>query len=164
MDINKKNMSLSEKRQMLANLLLNLYRKHQIMESSKLYYDNELYKLIRDLLAVISDDDQANVLALRSYDALQDDESRRIHACLFLCKCIGISDIAGMCAEFEALKGAENTIRRCKPKLAVCIYHKPSDVVEIPALIMNFFPEYKLYIRQHHARVLTEIVLYALPQ
>ena len=322
MDANQQNTGFSEKRQTLTKLLLNFYSKYKNVESPKLYSDDELYKLIRDLLAVVSDNNQMNILALRSYDALQDDESRQIYACLFLCRCIGVADIAGVFAElflvilknrlmekgkdlsdyddydcdfflgkqyfslpqvkllrgdnevfidcgaydggtiknfvefsggkynkiysfepiprlyeealrniknadiqrveliqkgvwsheavlnfadigtgsmiceggpipvnvvaidevvpkdekvtfikmdvegaeFEALMGAENTIRRCKPKLAVCLYHKPSDVVEIPALITSFSPEYKFYIRQHHARILTETVLYALPQ
>jgi len=325
MNVNQENISLSAKRQVFIDLLLNLYGKYQDDQLRDLYFDDELYRLIRCLLAVISDDNQANTLALCSYDALQDDESKRIFACLFLCRCAGVNDMAGACAEmlltvlkdrlaekgkdlsnydnydqnfflgksyfslpqvkslsdmcgskevfidcgaydgrtikdfvefcgdkynkiysfepiprlyektmqnikkagiqrveliqkgvwsrkavlnfadigmgslihargaipvevvaidevvpkdeevtfikmdvegaeFEALKGAENTIRRCKPKLAICIYHEPSDVIEIPALIMSFFSGYKLYIRQHNARMLTEIVLYALPQ
>jgi len=69
-------------------------------------------------------------------------------------------DIEG--AEFEALRGAENTIRRCKPILAICIYHKPHDIIEIPTLISYFYPEYKFYIR-HHLPFHWETVLYALP-
>ncbi|MCL2844479.1 MAG: FkbM family methyltransferase [Chitinivibrionia bacterium] len=68
-------------------------------------------------------------------------------------------DIEG--AELEALKGAENTIRRCKPKLAICIYHKPMDVIEIPAFIISLVPEYKFYIR-HHSLGKNETVLYAI--
>jgi len=69
-------------------------------------------------------------------------------------------DVEG--AEMEALKGAANTIRRCKPKLAVCIYHKPQDIIEIPTYIMALCPEYKLYIRHHFING-WETVLYALP-
>jgi len=67
-------------------------------------------------------------------------------------------DIEG--AELNALKGAEQTIRKCKPKLAICIYHKPEDVWEIPSLLLEFVPDYKFYIRHydfHHI----ETVLYA---
>jgi len=67
-------------------------------------------------------------------------------------------DIEG--AELEALKGAERIIREQKPKLAICIYHKPEDIYEIPMFIKSFVPEYKIYIRHHHdAR--SETVLYA---
>jgi len=319
------NRDVIKKRQMFIGLLLNLYDKYAGGQLSKLYLDDELYRLIRCLLAVISDDDKANVLALRSFDALQDEESKCIYACLFLYRCVGVSDITVLFAEmvlkglkkrlmekgknlndygdygwdffcgksyfslpqmkllssvrggnevfidcgaydgetikdfvefcggkydkiysfepiprsykyalqaiknagiqrveliqkgvwshkavlnfadigqasrindkgaipvevvaidevvpkdekvtfikmdvegaeFEALKGAENTIRRCRPNLAICIYHVPTDVVEIPALIMSFLPEYKFYIRHHHITLMQEIVLYALPQ
>jgi len=40
-------------------------------------------------------------------------------------------DVEG--AELAALRGAEATIRRCRPRIAVAIYHRPQDWVEIPA-------------------------------
>ncbi|MCI9577213.1 MAG: FkbM family methyltransferase [Oscillibacter sp.] len=67
-------------------------------------------------------------------------------------------DIEG--AELESLQGARKTIRRDRPKLAVCIYHKPEDMIEIPLYIKELVPEYKLYIR-HHSNSGTETVLYA---
>lgn len=70
-------------------------------------------------------------------------------------------DVEG--AELESLKGAEKTIERCKPKLAICIYHKPKDMIEIPMFIKKLVPDYKLYIR-HHSNGEGETVLYAMPQ
>jgi FkbM family methyltransferase len=67
-------------------------------------------------------------------------------------------DIEG--AELNALKGAEKTIIKHKPKLAICIYHKPEDVWEIPNLLLDFVPDYKFYIR-HYSFNDTETVLYA---
>ena len=67
-------------------------------------------------------------------------------------------DIEG--AELEALKGSKKVIQRDKPRLAICIYHKPEDMTEIPLYIKELVPEYKLYIR-HHSNAGTETVLYA---
>ena len=71
-------------------------------------------------------------------------------------------DVEG--AELESLKGAKKTIQRDKPKLAICIYHKPEDMTEIPLYIKELVPEYKLYIR-HYSNYQWETVLYAvMPQ
>lgn len=69
-------------------------------------------------------------------------------------------DVEG--AELESLKGAAKTIRRDRPKLAICIYHKTEDMVEIPLFIKELAPEYKLYVRMHENNG-DETVLYALP-
>lgn len=68
-------------------------------------------------------------------------------------------DIEG--SEMNALRGAENTIRKWKPKLAICVYHKPWDVVEIPNYIKSLVPDYNLFLR-HHAFSYNETVLYAI--
>lgn len=67
-------------------------------------------------------------------------------------------DIEG--AELEALKGAAETIKRNRPKLAVCVYHKPGDLFEIPLFLKSLAPEYRFYLRQHQP-VACETVLYA---
>lgn len=69
-------------------------------------------------------------------------------------------DVEG--SELESLKGAKNIIRRDRPKLAICIYHKPEDSVTIPLYIKSLVPGYKLYIR-HHSNGAGETVLYAMP-
>jgi len=68
-------------------------------------------------------------------------------------------DIEG--SELEALKGAKEVIQRDKPKLAICIYHKPEDMTEIPLYIKELVPEYRLFIR-HYSNWETETVLYAI--
>lgn len=67
-------------------------------------------------------------------------------------------DIEG--AEFDALIGAEETIRRFKPRLAISIYHRPEDMVEIPKLIRQMCPGYRFRFG-HHSIGNGESVLYA---
>lgn len=68
-------------------------------------------------------------------------------------------DVEG--AELEALKGAEKSIRNYHPKLAISIYHKPEDVDEIPRLLLEYYPDYKFYLR-HYSLMNSETILYAL--
>lgn len=70
-------------------------------------------------------------------------------------------DIEG--AEISALKGAYNIIQKYRPKLAVCIYHLPSDLWEIILYIKENFPFYNLSVRTHQYDGL-DFVLYAIPK
>ncbi|WP_066494965.1 FkbM family methyltransferase [Abyssisolibacter fermentans] len=67
-------------------------------------------------------------------------------------------DIEG--SELEALKGAAKIIKRFKPKLAISIYHKAEDLIEIPNFILELVPEYKLYI-SHKCNDWCETILFA---
>lgn len=67
-------------------------------------------------------------------------------------------DIEG--AELDALRGAEEIIKRNHPKLTICIYHSDEDMIRIAEYIHGLVPEYKLFVR-HHTRYGTETVLYA---
>jgi FkbM family methyltransferase len=68
-------------------------------------------------------------------------------------------DVEG--AENEALKGMNGTIRRCRPKLAICIYHKAYDYVDIPEYILSLVPEYKIYMR-HYTDTYFESIMFAM--
>lgn len=67
-------------------------------------------------------------------------------------------DIEG--AELECLKGAEETIKKFKPELAVCLYHDIKHFVSIPEYLHSIMPEYEFYLK-HHTIHLAETVLYA---
>ena len=62
--------------------------------------------------------------------------------------------------EYKMLLGAEKTIKKYKPRLAICIYHNATDFYSIPLLVKEFRPDYKLMIR-HHSLKITETLLYA---
>jgi FkbM family methyltransferase len=67
-------------------------------------------------------------------------------------------DVEG--AELEALKGAEATIRRDAPKLAVSVYHQLHDMWSIPQWIDSLEMGYRFYLR-HFTIHAEETVLFA---
>lgn len=67
-------------------------------------------------------------------------------------------DVEG--AELAALKGAENTVRKCHPKLIICLYHKPVDMYEIPLYLKSIAPEYH-FLLTHSSCQFIDTVLYA---
>jgi FkbM family methyltransferase len=67
-------------------------------------------------------------------------------------------DIEG--AEIAALFGMQETIKRYKPKLAISVYHKDSDLIEVPEIIQSLEIGYRLYLRQHYPSG-SDTVLYA---
>ena len=66
-------------------------------------------------------------------------------------------------AELEALRGSRKSIAKWHPRLAISGYHRPTDLWQIPALIRDLDPHYKLYLRQHDGGVI-ETVVYALTE
>jgi FkbM family methyltransferase len=67
-------------------------------------------------------------------------------------------DIEG--AELNALKGAEKTIRTHKPRLAISVYHRADDVIDIPAYIQELDPGYEFFL-DHFTIYGEETVLFA---
>ncbi len=65
-------------------------------------------------------------------------------------------DIEGY--ELDTLKGAVNILSQYHPKLAICLYHLPQDLFEIPLFLSKF--SYKIQIRQHLG-MMYDTVLYA---
>jgi FkbM family methyltransferase len=52
------------------------------------------------------------------------------------------TDLEG--SEMPALRGAVETIKRCRPKLALSLYHKPEDLKEIPEFVESLDMGYNL--------------------
>jgi hypothetical protein len=67
-------------------------------------------------------------------------------------------DIEG--AEPNALRGAEQTLRKYKPNLAIAIYHSLSDFVKIPEYLSSLGLGYKFYLG-HFTIHEEETILYA---
>ena len=80
-------------------------------------------------------------------------------------------DIEG--AELSVLKTAVNIIRKNRPVLSICVYHKMEDLVEIPTWIRGNVDDYIFILRKYPSRWGVnrwnaldniELVLYAIPK
>lgn len=89
-----------------------------------------------------------NVLEIKSLDGL----NLEVHGTLYI-----KMDIEG--SELSALKGAKNLIKQHKPYLAICLYHKKNDLLEIPTYLYKLMPDYKFYLRGGY-----HTILWAIPQ
>lgn len=56
-------------------------------------------------------------------------------------------DVEG--AEENALRGAKETIAKCRPKLNIALYHRNEDMFKLPLLVNEMNRKYKLYMRHH---------------
>jgi FkbM family methyltransferase len=99
--------------------------------------------------AVSSAGDQA--IALRSIDALV---AQGVIERVDFIK----MDIEG--SELRALHGAINALRRWRPRLAISLYHMPSDLTAIPRFLKDLRLGYRLYLG-HYSIHAEETVLYA---
>ncbi|BCS89178.1 FkbM family methyltransferase [Pseudodesulfovibrio sediminis] len=70
-------------------------------------------------------------------------------------------DVEG--AEERVLNGARRTIDRCRPQLAVCIYHRKDDFYRLPLMLNDRLDRY-VYRLGHYHNFLNETVLYATPE
>lgn len=69
-------------------------------------------------------------------------------------------DVEG--SELNALKGAKNIIQRNRPRLAISLYHKKEDLINIPLYLNEICFDYKFALRHHSTRY-WEDILYAMP-
>ncbi|MCL1859837.1 MAG: FkbM family methyltransferase [Oscillospiraceae bacterium] len=68
-------------------------------------------------------------------------------------------DVEG--AEFEALTGTKETIKKYSPKLSVSLYHRAEDIFKLLLLINNINPDYNFYMRKHKYIPCWDLNLYA---
>ena len=71
-------------------------------------------------------------------------------------------DIEG--AELNALKGAINTLKKCRPYLALSAYHKPEDLITLPQFIKSVYGNCEIYLRKDFRLTLTGFDLYVVPR
>lgn len=79
-------------------------------------------------------------------------------------------DIEG--GEMKVLQSGVQTIKKCRPILAICVYHKRDDLIQIPEFISRSFDNYVFALRKYPSayflyfdgiQQINELVLYAIP-
>lgn len=77
------------------------------------------------------------------------------------------ADIEG--AELDMLKSMKDVIVQCRPVMAICVYHKAEDLVEIPLFLQSILNDYNYILRKYEANIsvdpkrIAELVMYAVP-
>ncbi len=69
-------------------------------------------------------------------------------------------DIEG--AELDALLGGRNSIKKYRPVLAICAYHKQDDLLTLSDYIAGL-ENYRLYLR-HYMNATSETIIYGVPE
>jgi FkbM family methyltransferase len=70
-------------------------------------------------------------------------------------------DVEG--AERAVIAGAEKVILRHHPKMAISVYHRPADLVDIPEQVLAIRDDYDIRLR-HYTEGFTETVMYFTPR
>ncbi len=71
-------------------------------------------------------------------------------------------DVEG--SEREALEGSKGTIKKYSPALLISLYHRSEDIFELPLIIHERYPEYKLYMRRREYIPAWDTVLIAVKE
>lgn len=69
-------------------------------------------------------------------------------------------DIEG--AEREALSGGLKAIKKFRPVLSICVYHRQDDLLAIGDFISNM-DNYRIYLR-HYMNATSETIMYGIPE
>lgn len=130
---------------------IELYRKGVGSKGGNLFFQNGTGKLDAGAHVITNKNDASSEIEVVCLDSFMEERITYIKM-----------DIEGM--ELEALRGAERIISEQKPKLAICIYHKTEDIIEIPKFILKLNPKYKLYLRHYWECNSSDTVLFAIEE
>ena len=141
---------------------------HQGYDFKKIYaYEGSEteYKNLEEVLGLLPNEIRIKIDSNNSYIGIDDGDNNFDH----IFKDIPVSlinmDIEG--AEMGVLQGAKKLIREKRPVLAICAYHKATDLLDIPKLINEVVDDYVFFVRKYigfEINALNEYVYYAVPK
>lgn len=67
-------------------------------------------------------------------------------------------DIEG--SESDAIVGATNTIKRCRPRLLICGYHLKNDCIKLVKEVLSINSDYKVYIRHYNFNAYETVIYF----
>lgn len=125
--------------------------------------DSENYKALKSGIALLPEQYKSIVKPVRKYIDITTDFEKYIDEPVTLIN----ADIQGN--ELVMLQGLKNIIVNDRPVISICVYHRASDLVEIPYFLSHCADNYKYVLRKYAANALSstdawELVLYAIPE
>lgn len=125
--------------------------------------DKSVFKILERNIQFLPVDCQRNIKLMNEYINETTEWEKAIKEKVTLIN----ADIEG--AELNMLKSMKNIILQCRPVIAVCVYHKAEDLVEIPSFFLSTLKGYNYIIRKYEANIsvdpkrIAELVMYAVP-
>lgn len=127
--------------------------------------DTSLYLEMKKVLSNLPTNIQKNIEIISEYIGLGATENNFDHRFEKEKVTLINMDIEG--AEMEVLKGAKKVIEQQRPVMAVCAYHKATDLLDIPMFIDTVTDNYLIYLRKYKGyepNALNEYLFYLVPK
>lgn len=137
----------------MTNLKKNLYHKENILFINEGVYSRDgiiSFNMCSTMGSKIDEKHSKTSINVRTLDNILSEEN------VTMIK----MDLEG--AELEALHGGAKIIKKCKPKLAIAVYHKIEDLYAITLYIKELYPKYNFYIRALNPDSV-DVTLFAIP-
>lgn len=140
-----------------------LYKKYGYDYIDAYEGDNNNYNILKKNVKLL---DNRAINLFNQYVGLENDKLNNFDA-LYKNREVTLinMDIEG--AETKVLSGARTVIAEQEPVLAICAYHKPSDIVEIPKIVKECSNNYVFYLRKYSSASyngVNEFVYYMVPK
>jgi FkbM family methyltransferase len=118
-------------------------------------------------IAVGEDSGTARFHADGTMGAAVSDDGEIVVACRTLDETFEREDVTYIKMDIEgqepaALRGARQLLARCRPVLAVCVYHTPEHLWSIPMFLARELDDYRFFLRSHKPDG-WDVILYAVP-